>query len=424
VPSLTRPYLRALDPATFWWCAGIEDTFISSPSPRTGRRLDEYELTQHYDRWSEDLVLMASLGIGAARYGIPWYRINPRPGQWDWTWADRPIQRLLDLGIEPILDLVHYGVPGWIEHSFVDPCFPDRLADYAGHVAERYHGRVHAFTPLNEPRITAWYAGRLGWWPPHLKSWEGFARVLMGICRGVAMATETIRAAHSWNVIVHADGADSYGTDNPDLRAEARFRQDLVFLPLDLLSGELDEADAIGRWLVARGIGRAELEWHRSHKQPPDVMGLNVYPMFSNKLVTRKGGRLRVTSIVRNEGLVTDAVTKALERWSGPIMITETAGRGGVGPRLQWLRRSLQEVRELRRLGRPVIGYTWWPMISHIAWAYREGTGDVARYVEKMGLWDLAADFSRVETLLVPAYRQLIAGGMNSIGDLHAPVAG
>jgi hypothetical protein len=185
----------------------------------------------------------------------------------------------------------------------------------------------------------------------------------------------------------------------------------------------VDTADPIGRWLVARGVGRAELEWHRNHKAPPDVMGLNVYPMFSNKLVTRKKGRLRVSSIVRNEGLVTDAVTKAQERWSGPIMITETAGRGSVGSRVQWLRRSLQEVRELRRLGSPVVGYTWWPMISHIAWAYREGTRDVAQYVEKMGLWDLAADFSRIETLLVPTYRHLIAGGMESIGDLRRPAA-
>jgi len=47
----------------FLWAVGIEDTFIIQPHRRTGRLLDEYELTQHYDRWREDLGLVASLGV-------------------------------------------------------------------------------------------------------------------------------------------------------------------------------------------------------------------------------------------------------------------------------------------------------------------------------------------------------------------------
>ena len=39
----------------FLWATGIEDTFITEPDPGTGRTLDEYELTDHYGRWEEDL---------------------------------------------------------------------------------------------------------------------------------------------------------------------------------------------------------------------------------------------------------------------------------------------------------------------------------------------------------------------------------
>ena len=41
---------------SFLWATGIEDTFITDPWPATGRTLDEYELTQHYERrksWPE-----------------------------------------------------------------------------------------------------------------------------------------------------------------------------------------------------------------------------------------------------------------------------------------------------------------------------------------------------------------------------------
>src|SRR5262245_11417742 len=72
----------------FIWATGIEDTFIVDPWPATGRTLDEYELTQHYDCWRQDIGLIGELGVAAARYGIPWYRVNPSPGQFEWGWTD------------------------------------------------------------------------------------------------------------------------------------------------------------------------------------------------------------------------------------------------------------------------------------------------------------------------------------------------
>ena len=148
---------RLLDPSAFMWATGIEDTFITAPWPRTGRTLDEYELTGHYDRWHSDLGLMRAAGVTAARYGIPWHRVQPRRDVWEWDFVDRALDRLLELEIEPIVDLVHYGLPPWIEGAYLHPDFPALMAEYAARVAERFRGRVFAYTPLNEPRITAWY---------------------------------------------------------------------------------------------------------------------------------------------------------------------------------------------------------------------------------------------------------------------------
>jgi beta-glucosidase len=106
--------LRLTAPDAFWWSTGIEDTFITAPHPVTGRTLDEYELTGHYDRWYDDLGLVAELGVPCARYGVPWHRIQPNPNTWDWTFPDETLERLLALGVAPQVDLVHYGLPAWI----------------------------------------------------------------------------------------------------------------------------------------------------------------------------------------------------------------------------------------------------------------------------------------------------------------------
>ena len=86
--------------------------------------LDEYELTQHYKRWEDDIALIAELGVTHARYGIPWHKINPQPNAWNWEFADKTLGRMLDSGIEPIVDLVHYGLPGWIEPAWLSADFP------------------------------------------------------------------------------------------------------------------------------------------------------------------------------------------------------------------------------------------------------------------------------------------------------------
>ena len=54
-----------LQPGSFIWAAGIEDTFITDPHPVTGRTLDEYELTGHYENMQADMDRAVSLGVSA-----------------------------------------------------------------------------------------------------------------------------------------------------------------------------------------------------------------------------------------------------------------------------------------------------------------------------------------------------------------------
>src|SRR5918998_5492486 len=117
--------------ADFRWCTGIDDTFV--PQTRPGMRaLDEYELMGHYTRWREDLALARATGVRMIRWGIPWYRVEPERGRFDWSWVDRVLPYIVEeLGLEVILDLVHYGTPSWLPRSFVDPEYPAAVAAYA-----------------------------------------------------------------------------------------------------------------------------------------------------------------------------------------------------------------------------------------------------------------------------------------------------
>ena len=412
-----------LQPDTFWWAVGIEDSFLPTPLPRTGRTLDEYALTDHYGRWREDIDLMAGLGVRTVRYGIPWHRISPSPGQWEWTWADRPIERLLAAGIHPIVDLVHYGTPAWIEGAWANPSLPEHMAEYAARAAERFGGRVHLWTPLNEPRITAWGCGMSGVWPPYRRGWRGFVAVLLAVCWGIVLAGENLRAADPENVLVPIDAANRWLPPHPAepaLMAATEFRRDLMFLALDLLAGQVDTAHRLWPWLLRHGATEGGLAWFRERPVTPDILGINLYPMLSQKQWVRTAsGRARLRFPYGSAETVEQIITDYWERYRRPMLIGETAGRGSVARRLAWLRESTEGVRRLRARGIPLIGYTWWPMYDLVAWAYQHSQAPLGRFVVPMGLWGLDPDtLDRTPTPLVDAYRDLARSGAEAAGPL------
>lgn len=410
---------RLTDPDAFWWATGIEDTFITAPHPRTGRTLDEYELTGHYARWREDLDLMAELKVPAARYGVPWHRIQPERARWDWRHADAPLERMLELGIEPQVDLVHYGLPGWIEGAYLNPDYPTLVADYAARLAERFKGRIRWYTPLNEPRVTAWYCGRLGWWPPYLRSWNGFVAVTLAIAAGVQATVAALRAVDPEIVAYHVDATDLYETDDPTLADEAERRRKIVFLALDLVAGRVDGSHPLNGWLRRHGAGETALEALLGQATPPEVIGLNLYPLFTRKRLLRDArGRLRIRMPYSEEGLVEGVARAYFRQYGAPMMISEVATSGAASRRLRWLERSVEAVRTLRAEGVPITGYTWWPMFALVTWAWRQGRRSVADHLLQLGLWDLDEQLNRIRTPLVDAYASLAAAGAQPAGGL------
>jgi beta-glucosidase/6-phospho-beta-glucosidase/beta-galactosidase len=423
--AISRSNLQSLTAAdAFTWATGIEDTFITDPFPRTGRTLDEYELTQHYSRWREDLALMAELGVKTARYGVPWHRANPARGRWDWSWTDQALETLLEYGIDPIIDLVHYGTPAWIENSFLNPDFPEHMAEYAARLAERFKGRIRCYTPLNEPRIAAWYCGKLGWWPPYRRGWRGFVSVMSALCRGIVRTQESLLAVDSEIVLAHVDATDLYTTNDESLAGEVELRQHIVFLALDLISGRVGEDHPLFSFLGKSGFNTGEFDWFRQHAVSLDVLGINMYPMFTLKEAVRTKSGLRMRMPYATSALVEQLGEMYWQRYRRPIMITETASVGPVKRRIKWLNDSVSAVRRLRERGIPVVGYTWWPMFALVGWAYRQNVRPVSDYILQMGLWNLDTnnvdDLRRVSTPVVDAYKEMIAGGSRSVGALSA----
>jgi beta-glucosidase len=404
----------ALDARGFVWAAGIEDTFIPQPARRTGRVLDEYELTQHYRFWREDLALAAEVGVTHMRYGIPWYRVNPAPGHFDWRWTDEVLEHMVrDVGITPIVDLMHYGCPLWLGRQFVDPDYPARVAEYAAAFVERYRSLTSWYTPLNEPLVNTRFAGYTGSWPPHVRGWRGYVSVLMGIAEGMSRTVAAIRSLQPDAGIVHVEATACHSADDPALADALAFTLGREFLPTDLLLGDVDEGHQMRPWLLANGADPAALGRLVASPQTFDVMGTNFYPGMSCHRLFIVDGQTRGRGYYGGVAEFEWVMRTYAERYGRPVMATETSTIGSVARRARWMDESIGLVGRLRADGVPVIGYTWWPLFSLITWRYRAGRGDLSEYLGHMGLWDLQPDADgvllRVPTPLVDRFRRHVA---------------
>src|SRR5579862_6290706 len=96
----------------FVWGAGIECSFIPHLN------VDQFEWTQHNRCWKDDLRLAREeLGIKSLRYAFPWHQIQPRRGEFNWDFCDERIAEMKRLGIDPLMDVMHFGTPTWLKQA-------------------------------------------------------------------------------------------------------------------------------------------------------------------------------------------------------------------------------------------------------------------------------------------------------------------
>lgn len=156
-------------------------------------RVDELEATGHYKCWERDFELVRDLGIRYLRYGLPIHKTFLGPDQYDWSFADKVLARMHKLGISPILDLVHFGLPDWLG-SFQNPDWPRYLAEYARAVAQRYPW-IWLYTPVNEIYVNAQFSAAFGWWNEQMSSDEAFVTNLKHSVKASMLAMEATCAA-------------------------------------------------------------------------------------------------------------------------------------------------------------------------------------------------------------------------------------
>ena len=191
----------------FVWGAGVECSFIPHLN------VDQFEWTQHDRFWRDDLKrAKEELGLTHLRYALPWHKLEPERGSFDWRLADERIDAMVNLGIEPLMDVMHFGTPLWLKQAVGDPEFPEALEHFAHAMVSRYRDSIKTWCPFNEPLVSALFSGDFGFWPPHARKWRGYMPVLSRVVQAVSRGIRAIRRVQPEATILLCDAAESSKT--------------------------------------------------------------------------------------------------------------------------------------------------------------------------------------------------------------------
>lgn len=341
---------------------------------------DQLRLSGHHDR-IDDLDQIAALGVRTLRYPILWERTEREPGRFDWRWADARLNRMRELGIRPVVGLIHHGAgPAWTRLDD-DEGFASGLARFAGAVAARYPW-VADWTPVNEPLTTARFSGLYGHWHPHSRDEATFWRMLLNQIDAVRLSMQAIRAVIPGARLVQTeDFGVTYGTE--PCAEQARHENLRRLATWDLLAGRVVSAHGLHGRLAALGLcGR--LEPIAAEPSPADLIGLNHYAtsdrFLDHRLERHPPERHGGNGVIRYADLEAVRVREAGEgswgrlfdrlwdRYGTPIAVTECHLGCSVDQQIRWLVDCWEASERARTRGVPVLAVTAWALLGSFDW--------------------------------------------------------
>lgn len=137
----------------------VWDRFVKIPG-KTFKGTTGEVAVDHYNRYKEDVKLMAEQGLKAYRFSVAWSRVIPdgdgEVNEKGLEFYDNLIDELLKYGIEPVLTLYHWDIPQALQDKYLGWEGRQVIEDFTRYseiIFKRYNGKVKYWVTLNEQNI-------------------------------------------------------------------------------------------------------------------------------------------------------------------------------------------------------------------------------------------------------------------------------
>ena len=334
-----------------------------------------------WERYEDDAAAAAALGANAFRFSVSWSRVEPRRGELDEATLARYarlVDRLVALGLEPVVTLLHYTHPRWFhaETPWTSTAAVGAFARFAGRVARALGPRARCWTVLNEPFVLVLGGFLDGQVPPGLSSGRAAARALDHLLAAHEAAAAEIRSAVPGAAIGVAHNVMGFAPERP----ASPFDRLLVTVGHRFYNRTLLDAFGEGRWSAYLPPFTRLAGKRPGLPASLDVLGVNFYSRLHLRFLG-EGGRIGSFAYRDPHGrgltdngweVVPEAFLPLLRECASigkPLLVTEN-GLADADDRFRasFLEAHVAVLAEAEREGIPVHGYLHWSLLDNFEW--------------------------------------------------------
>src|SRR5690554_1364976 len=307
-----------------------------------------------WNRWRDDIEILAELGVGTYRFSIEWSRIEPEEGEYGRAALDHYLrigEALLERGIESTITFHHFTTPRWLadQGGWVEPRTADRFAPFCERAAAHLAPVMRRACTINEPNIVATMGYLLGVFPPGERDRDLRRRANEVFVDAHRKAVDAIRTAAPGVPVGLTLSMDDYQAVDGGEAKRDQIRRSMEDVFLEATGGD----DFVGVQTYSRSRIGPDGRLDNEPGVPVLPMGYEYWPQALEATIRRAwevtGGNV-------------------------PILVTENGiGTDDDAQRVAYLRRALEGVLDCLDDGIDVRGYLCWSLLDNFEWAFGYG---------------------------------------------------
>ncbi len=359
----------------FWVMENLKHSDFAEPS---GMAVD------HYNRYEEDIKLLADAGCSAYRFSIEWARIEPEEGRFDEKELAH-YRAVLDCcrahGVTPIVTLHHFSSPAWLIRNggWTDERTVSSFARYARYVARGLGDRLGYVCTINEANM-GFQLHKVMEDMRKASQREGDVQVgvqldmkkilLSMLEQGLAFRCNPLklgaflrpRSAEQEKIVMRAHQA-----------AKRALKSAAPQVKVGLTLSLFDYQPADGGEAVAAQLWQEDFGQYLSYIQNDDFLGVQNY---SRKLVDTDGVREPAKGAPLTQMGYEDypqgighVLTKVAKEFKGELLVTENGlATDDDARRCAFIREAVSGVLAAKEAGVPVRAYLYWSLLDNFEW--------------------------------------------------------
>lgn len=342
------------------------------------------DAVDHYNRYEDDIQLLASAGLNAYRFSIEWSRIESKKGSYDDGEIEhyrKVLQCCHDQGVTPMVTMHHFSSPKWFisEGGWENPALVESFKNYCVYVVEKLGDLMEYVCTINEAnmglQIAAIARDMMRQMGVNLQVGMNFeppkARLLQMMETAQAFGLADPRGVHTFLDMRTKEG------DILTMRAHAAARDAMKAICPHLKVGLTLSLYDLQAQPGGEEAAKAEWDDEFSHYLPyiknDDFIGVQNY---TRKLIDANGGMPAPEGAERTQmdyefypQALGNVIRKVAKELPIPILVTENGiATTDDSRRVAFIEQATAGVQACIADGLPVKGYLYWSLLDNFEW--------------------------------------------------------